>query len=271
MTELTLSRTAAHEIHLKNGFIIGGRRRTFMLGPCSVENEAQVEQIARQAAELGAPVLRGGAFKPRTSPHTFQGLGWAGLDLLVETGHAHGLAVISEVMDPRDVEIFLAKGVDILQIGSRNMQNFPLLKEAGRTQTPVMIKRGFMSTIKELLYAAEYVLLEGNTQVILCERGIRTFETLTRNTLDLTSIPLVKSFLPVPVIADLSHALGRTDIMLPMAKAALACGADGLMLEIHPDPSAALSDGDQALSLSALSDLMSALRPFLAFIEDQGS
>lgn len=269
MTELVLSRAAAREIELKNGFVVGGRRKTFMFGPCSVESPEQMERSAAAAAAAGATVLRGGAFKPRTSPHSFQGLGWEGLDLLVETGHAHGLAVISEVMDPRDVEGFVARGVDILQVGSRNMQNFPLLREVGRTRLPVMIKRGFMATVEELLYAAEYVLVEGNTQVILCERGIRSFERLTRNTLDLSCVPLVKSRLEVPVIVDLSHALGRTDIMLPMAKAALACGADGLMLEIHPNPVEARSDADQALSLPALEALMEGLRPMLAFLEGE--
>ncbi len=269
MTVPVMSRSAAREIELKNGFTVGGRRKTFMLGPCSVETPGQMESSAAAAAALGAAVLRGGAFKPRTSPHTFQGLGWQGLDLLVETGRAHGLAVISEVMDPRDVEGFIERGVDILQIGSRNMQNFPLLREVGRARLPVMVKRGFMSTVEELLYAAEYVLLEGNTQVILCERGIRSFEPLTRNTLDLSCVPLVKSRLPVPVIVDLSHALGRTDIMLPMAKAALACGADGLMLETHPNPEEARSDGEQALTLPALEALMAGLRPMLDFLEGE--
>ena len=247
---------------------IGGPTKVFMCGPCSVESEEQIERTAHFLSEVGIPIIRGGAFKPRTSPHTFQGLGRNGLDLLAQAAQRHGLLVVSELMDPRELDYFIDR-VDIIQIGARNMQNYPLLREVGRTKKPVLLKRGFMSTIDELLLASEYILLEGNQQVILCERGIRTFETLTRNTLDLACVALVKRMQPLPIIVDLSHSLGRTDIMIPMAKAALACGADGLMIEVHPDPIKALSDGRQSLSFEELAHLWNEVKPLLQFIENR--
>jgi len=228
-------------------------------GPCAVESEDQVEQTAAFLSQVGVQIMRAGAFKPRTSPHSFQGLGLPGLEWLIKAAHRHGLQVVSEVMDPRHLEFF--DQVDILQIGSRNMQNFPLLREVGRAHKPVLLKRGMMSTVEEFLLAAEYVLQEGNQEVILCERGIRTFEPLTRNTLDLACVALVKQMSCLPIIVDLSHSLGRTDIMLPMAKAALASGADGLMIEVHPNPDKALSDGKQSLTFQELTNLLVGIEP----------
>lgn len=246
---------------------IGGPRKVLICGPCAVESEHQVEQTARFLSRLGIPIMRGGAFKPRTSPHSFQGLGREGLKLLVAAARKHGLLVVSEIMDPRDIDLFV-EHVDILQIGSRNMQNSPLLREVGRCNKPVLLKRNFMSTIKELLLAAEYILQEGNRRVILCERGIRTFEPFTRNTLDLSCVALVKQLHYLPIIVDLSHSLGRTDIMLPMARAALACGCDGLMMEVHPEPAQALSDGQQSLSFQELEKLLVGIKPWLRFAEE---
>lgn len=246
---------------------IGGPQKVFMCGPCAVESEEQVEQTAAFLSRFGIPIImRGGAFKPRTSPHTFQGLGRDGLEILNRAARRHGLLVVSEIIDPRDLDFFVDH-VDILQIGARNMHNSPLLREVGRSGKPVLLKRGFMSTIEELLLAADYIFLEGNQQVILCERGIRTFEPLTRYTLDLACVALVKRMNPIPIIVDLSHSLGRTDIMVPMAKAALACGCDGLMIEIHPDPIKALSDGRQSLSFEGFAKLLADIEPLLRFVE----
>jgi len=238
---------------------IGGTTKTMICGPCAVESQDQVEEAAAFLSQVGVQIMRGGAFKPRTSPHSFQGLGQPGLEWLVNAAHRHGLQVVSEVMDPRHLEFF--ERVDILQIGSRNMQNIPLLREDGRAHKPVLLKRGMMSTVEEFLLAAEYVLQEGNQEVILCERGIRTFEPLTRNTLDLTCVALVKQMSFLPIIVDLSHSLGRTDIILPMAKAALASGADGLMIEVHPNPDKALSDGKQSLTFQELANLLVGIEP----------
>ncbi|CAG0936791.1 3-deoxy-7-phosphoheptulonate synthase / chorismate mutase [Thermoflexales bacterium] len=249
---------------------IGNGQAVFMGGPCAVESEEQVEQTAQWLSQLGVSILRGGAFKPRTSPHSFQGLGRDGLDMLVRAARRYGLATVSEIMDPRDLDYFIER-VDILQIGARNMQNTPLLREVGRSGKPILLKRGFMSTIEELLLAAEYILLEGNPQIVVCERGIRTFETLTRNTLDLACVALVKRLRAFPVIVDLSHSLGRTDIMLPIARAALACGCDGLMIEVHPNPAKARSDGQQTLSFSEMADLISGLQPLLEFLKREKS
>lgn len=242
--------------------VIGGTEKVLMCGPCAVESEEQVEQTAMFLSRLGVPIMRGGAFKPRTSPRAFQGLGREGLDMLVRAARRHGLLVVSEIMDPRYLDLFIDR-VDILQIGARNMQNTPLLREVGQSGKPVLLKRGFMSTIEELLLAADYVLHAGNERVILCERGIRTFEPLTRNTLDLACVALVKRMCSLPIIVDLSHALGRTDIMAPMAKAALACGSDGLMVEVHPDPVKALSDGKQSLTFDGFARLLSEIEPML--------
>jgi len=234
---------------------IGGRRPVIIAGPCSVESREQIRACARVVKELGGHVLRGGCFKPRTSPHSFQGLGYEGLDLLVEAGAEVGLPVVTEVMHPADVGP-VAEKANILQIGARNMQNFSLLKEVGKVDRPVMIKRGLMASLDEWLGAAEYVLAQGNQMVFLCERGIRTFETSTRNTLDLGAVPVVRELSHLPVIVDPSHALGVSRWVSPLAVAALACGANGLMIEIHPDPEHALSDGPQALTFAMFEALM---------------
>ena len=238
---------------------IGGRQLAIMAGPCSVEGEAQAFAIAEAVAKSGATVLRGGAYKPRTSPYAFQGLGEEGLKILRRAADAHGLAVISEVMDTQQVGL-LARYADILQIGARNMQNYSLLREVGHTQRPIMLKRGLSSTIEEWLLSAEHVMAQGNQQVILCERGIRTFETYTRNTLDLNAVPVVKELSHLPVIVDPSHGTGIRDKVAPMARAAIAAGADGLMIEVHNDPDHALSDGPQSLYPKQFDELVGQIR-----------
>jgi 3-deoxy-7-phosphoheptulonate synthase len=225
---------------------IGSDQLVLMAGPCSVEGEEQVFTIAAAVAKAGATVLRGGAYKPRTSPYSFQGLGEEGLKLLRRAADAHGLAVVSEVMDSSQVKQ-VARHADILQVGARNMQNFSLLREVGQIDKPVLLKRGMAATIEEWLMSAEHVMSQGNRQVILCERGIRTFETYTRNTLDLNAIPVVKELSHLPVIVDPSHGTGIRDKVAPMARAAIAAGADGLIIEVHHDPDHALSDGPQSL------------------------
>jgi chorismate mutase/prephenate dehydratase len=227
-------------------------------GPCAVEGEEQVRRCARAVKEGGGHILRGGCFKPRTSPYSFQGLGYEGLSYLVHAGEDFGLPVITEVLHPKEVDR-VALQADILQVGARNMQNFSLLNEVGRIDRPVLLKRGLMSSIDELLGAAEYILAQGNQQVILCERGIRTFETATRNTLDLSAVPILKERTHLPIIVDPSHAAGRADLVPPLAKAAKAIGADGIMIEIHPDPDQALSDGPQSLSFPHFKRLMADL------------
>ncbi len=239
---------------------IGGEELAIMAGPCSVEDRDQIQTCARFVAAYGATALRGGAYKPRTSPYAFQGLGREGLELLASAGRASGLPVVTEVMEPAEVQP-MAPFVDCFQIGARSMQNYPLLREAGRSGKPVLLKRGPSSTIKEFLLAAEYILLEGNPDVILCERGIRTFENATRNTLDLNAVPVLKSQTHLPVIVDPSHGTGRRDAVIPMARAAVAAGADGLMVEVHPDPERALSDGDQSLTLAQFRSLVEEIRP----------
>jgi 3-deoxy-7-phosphoheptulonate synthase len=234
---------------------IGGGRVVIMAGPCSVENREQIELSAQQVAQAGARVIRGGAFKPRSSPYSFQGLGEEGLRLLRDAADRHGLLVISEVMDHTQIPLML-EYVDILQIGARNMQNFNLLREVGRVRKPVLLKRGISATIEELLLSAEYILSGGNYDVILCERGIRTFETYTRNTMDISAIPVVKKLSHLPIVADPSHGTGRRDKVLPMARAAVAAGADGLLIEVHPDPDRALSDGAQSLRPEQFAELM---------------
>ncbi len=235
---------------------IGGRQLALMAGPCSVEGEEQAFQIAAAVAHAGATVMRGGAFKPRTSPYSFQGLGEEGLKILRRAADAHGLAVVSEVMDTAQVGL-LARYADILQVGARNMQNYSLLREVGHTEKPVLLKRGLASTIEEWLLSAEHVMSQGNSQVILCERGIRTFETYTRNTLDLNAIPVVKELSHLPVIVDPSHGTGIRDKVAPMARAAIAAGADGLIVEVHHDPDHALSDGAQSLYPAQFDELVS--------------
>ncbi len=227
-------------------------------GPCSIEDEQQMMEAAAMAKQGGASMLRGGAFKPRTSPYSFQGLGEEGLWLLEHAGHEFGLPTVTEVMEPEQVEL-VAEHADMLQIGARNMQNFSLLKAVGRAEKPVMLKRGPSATIDEWLLAAEYVLDGGNTAVVLCERGIRTFETRTRNTLDISAVPVVQRLSHLPVIIDPSHATGERDLIIPMAMAGRAAGADGLMVEIHPRPEQALSDGPQQLDLERFLALMQAL------------
>lgn len=225
---------------------LGGNMFALIAGPCSVESEDQYMQAARQAKEAGASMLRGGAFKPRTSPYSFQGLGEDGLKIMAAAREETGLPLVTELMDPRDVEVVL-KYADVIQIGTRNMQNFQLLSEVGKVERPVLIKRGMSATIEELLMAAEYVLKEGNSDVILCERGIRTFETATRFTLDISAIPVIKKQSHLPVIVDPSHSAGKRELVLPLSLAAVAVGADGLIVETHPDPEAALCDGSQSL------------------------
>ncbi|WP_279221019.1 3-deoxy-7-phosphoheptulonate synthase [Desulfofundulus salinus] len=239
---------------------LGDGQVVIIAGPCAVESEEQMLGLARTLKEMGVHILRGGAFKPRTSPYSFQGLGEEGLRILARARELTGLPVVTEVTDVRYLDMVL-KYTDILQIGSRNMQNFDLLREVGRVQHPVLLKRGFAATIEEWLLAAEYILAGGNHKVILCERGIRTFETYTRNTLDINAIPAVKELSHLPVIADPSHGTGRRSLVAPVAKAAVAAGADGLMLEVHPCPQEALSDGPQSLFPEQLGRLMAELRP----------
>jgi 3-deoxy-7-phosphoheptulonate synthase len=234
---------------------IGGTGVIAMAGPCSVESEAQIEESAEIVSRAGAKFIRGGAFKPRSSPYSFQGMGEAGLKLLRAAADRHGLLVISEVMDQVQIPLLL-QYADILQVGARNMQNFNLLRELGKVRKPVLLKRGIAATIEELLLSAEYILSGGNYDVILCERGIRTFETSTRNTMDIAAIPVLRRLTHLPVIADPSHGTGKRDYVLPMARAAIAAGADGLLVEVHPDPDHALSDGPQTLHPKQFIELM---------------
>jgi 3-deoxy-7-phosphoheptulonate synthase len=238
---------------------IGSQQLALMAGPCSVEGEAQAFTIAEAVAKAGATIMRGGAYKPRTSPYSFQGLGEEGLKLLRRAADANGLAVVSEVMDSQQVAL-VARYADILQVGARNMQNFSLLKEVGQAGKPVLLKRGLASTIEEWLMSAEHILSQGNAQVILCERGIRTFETYTRNTLDLNAIPVVKELSHLPVIVDPSHGTGIRNKVAPMARAAIAAGADGLIIEVHHDPDHALSDGAQSLYPAQYVELVEQIR-----------
>jgi len=248
------------------GVKIGDEKKiVLMSGPCSVESREQILTIAGIVKKAGASVLRGGAFKPRTSPYTFQGLGIEGLKLLAEAREATGLPVITELMDTKDAEA-VDKYADIIQIGARNMQNFSLLKEAGRCQKPVMLKRGMAATIKDVLLSAEYILSEGNMNVMLCERGIRTFETYTRNTLDLAAVPALKKESHLPVIVDPTHGAGHRDLIPTMALAAVASGADGIMIEVHNDPEAALSDGEQAMLPEKFEQIVKQMRAVAAAI-----
>ncbi len=245
---------------------IGGERVVVMAGPCSVESRDQIERSAEIVARAGARVVRGGAFKPRSSPYSFQGMGEDGLRLLREAADHNGLLVVSEVMDSTQIPL-VAAYADILQIGARNMQNFNLLREVGKQTRPVLLKRGISATIEELLLSAEYILASGNYDVILCERGIRTFETYTRNTLDISAVPVVKKLSHLPIVADPSHGTGRRDKVVPMARAAVAAGADGLLVEVHPDPDHALSDGAQSLRPEQFQELMRQLRIIAPAVE----
>jgi 3-deoxy-7-phosphoheptulonate synthase len=239
--------------------VIGGDTLAVIAGPCAVETEQQLLETARAVKAAGASILRGGAFKPSTSPYQFRGLGKRGLELLAQARAETGLPFITEVLTPQDVEL-VERYADILQVGARNMQNFNLLREVGRQAKPVLLKRGISATVEELLLSAEYILVEGNCDIILCERGIRTFETYTRNTMDLAAIPVVKKLSHLPIIADPSHGTGRRDKVLPMARAAVAAGADGLLIEVHHDPDHALSDGAQSLWPEQFEELMGQLR-----------
>ena len=244
------------QIKIGNDVVIGGKEIVVMAGPCSVENKEMIVETAGIVKNSGAKMLRGGAFKPRTSPYAFQGLGEEGLKYMAEAREKTGLLVVTELMDIRTLDLML-KYADMIQIGARNMQNFDLLKEVGKTQKPVLLKRGIAGTIKELLMSAEYILAGGNSNVVLCERGIRTYETFTRNTLDLNAVPAIKSVSHLPVVVDPSHGTGSWGLVTDMAMAAIACGADGLMIEVHPNPEDAYSDGDQSLLPEKFSELMS--------------
>jgi 3-deoxy-7-phosphoheptulonate synthase len=246
-------------VHLPGGVSVGGAEVVAIAGPCSVETERQIIAAARLVKEAGAVILRGGAWKPRTSPYSFQGLGRPGLKLLAKARAETGLLICTEAMDPEGVG-YVAEVADIIQIGARNMQNFSLLKAAGRAKKPVLLKRGISATIEELLLSAEYLLAEGNHEVILCERGIRGFDTATRNVFDLTAIPVVHKLSHLPIIADPSHGTGLRDKVLPMARAAVAAGADGIMVEVHPNPEQALSDGAQTLYPEQFAQLMREVR-----------
>jgi 3-deoxy-7-phosphoheptulonate synthase len=243
-----------------NGVNIGGQQLIVMAGPCSVESREQLLETAHAVKEAGAQVLRGGAFKPRTSPYSFQGLGEEGLKILAEAREQTGLLIVTEVMDPQLVPLVMTYA-DVLQVGARNMQNYALLHAVGEAQRPVLLKRGMMSTVEEMLMAAEYILSHGNNRVILCERGIRTFETYTRNTLDINAVPLLKQLSHLPVMVDPSHGTGKWELVAPVARAAVAAGADGLIIEVHPHPELALSDGAQSLKPGRFSELLDSLRP----------
>lgn len=242
-----------------NGIKIGGNKLCVIAGPCSIESEEQMESIAWSVKAAGASILRGGAYKPRSSPYSFQGLKGEGLMMMVHTSQKVNIPIVTEILDPRHVEMF-ENLADIMQIGARNMHNYELLKEVGRTKTPVLLKRGFSSTIDEWLMSAEYIMSEGNENVILCERGIRTFSKYTRNTLDLSSIPVVKSLSHLPIVVDPSHALGKSSMVESMSLAAVAAGADGLLIEVHNDPKHALCDGAQSVTPDQFKDIMSKVK-----------
>jgi 3-deoxy-7-phosphoheptulonate synthase len=252
-------------VRISDAVTIGGTAIAVIAGPCSVESAEMIVSIARRVKSMGAVMLRGGAFKPRTSPYSFNGLGASALEFLESARSQSALPILTEVMDTRQVEL-VARTADMLQIGARNMQNFSLLEEVGRSGRPVLLKRGLSATITDLLLAAEHVMAAGNSNIVLCERGIRTFETSTRSTLDVSAIPVLKEETHLPVIVDPSHAGGRARLVLPLALASIAAGADGIMVEVHPDPGAALSDGDQSLTMEMFEDLMRAAGPVAAAI-----
>jgi 3-deoxy-7-phosphoheptulonate synthase len=252
-------------VRVREGVSFGGRTLAVCAGPCSVESREQLELTAAAVSRAGANVLRGGAFKPRTSPYAFQGLGEEGLRFLRDAADRYGLAVVTEVLDPRDVEL-VAKYTDVLQIGARNMQNFTLLREVGGVHNPVLLKRGIAATIDEWLMAAEYIYVAGNHAIVLCERGIRSYDTQTRNLLDLSAVPVVQQLTHLPIIVDPSHGTGVRSLVAPMSLAAVAAGSDGLIVEVHPNPAAAFSDGPQSLTLPNFADLMERLRPVAAAV-----
>lgn len=265
MPVVTPYKLASREFHPEDTIVrvgdltIGGDELQVMAGPCAVESREQMLEVAEMVKASGARILRGGAFKPRTSPYSFAGLEEKGLQYMAEAREKTGLKIVSEVMDPRSVEL-VAEYCDIVQIGARNMQNFNLLREVGKIKKPVLLKRGLSATIEEWIMAAEYVLSGGNEQVIFCERGIRTFETFTRNTLDISAVPIIKSLTHLPIIVDPSHGTGKWNLVQPMAKAAIAAGADGLMIEVHPDPLHAMSDGPQSLKPHKFNAVMNDLQ-----------
>lgn len=265
MPILAQYKLASRDFHPDNtlvqvdGVKIGGNEIIIMAGPCSVESKEQIIETANAVKKAGAKILRGGAFKPRTSPYSFQGLGEEGLKLLKHAKEETGMPVITEVMDPRNVSL-VCKYSDILQIGARNMQNYDLLKEVGKCRHPVLLKRGMSATINEWLMSAEYIMSEGNYNIVLCERGIRTFETATRNTLDLNAVPAAKELTHLPVIIDPSHGTGKYSLVAPMSKAGIAAGADGLLIEVHPNPEKSMSDADQTISTKRFEKLMDELR-----------
>lgn len=262
-SKLTRPQKSAIKVNSEAGAVtVGGKKFVVIAGPCSVESEEQIVETAKAVKKAGAHMLRGGAYKPRTSPYAFQGMEEEGLKLLAKARDASGLPVVTEVMNPADV-LVVAKYTDVIQVGARNVQNFALLKAVGKILKPVLLKRGMMTTIEEFLMSAEYILSEGNPNVILCERGIRTFEKATRNTLDLSAIPVLQKETHLPVIVDPSHATGHWDLVEPMSRAAVAAGADGLMIEVHPNPAEAWSDGAQSLKPETFRALMKSLLPFV--------
>ena len=245
---------------------IGNGNQHFIMGPCAVESYDQVKLVAQAMKKQGLSLMRGGAYKPRTSPYDFQGLGLEGLQILRRVADEEGMSIISEILDTRDVESALDY-VDVIQIGARNMQNFELLKLVGSVQKPVLLKRGLSATIEEFMYAAEYIISQGNNQIILCERGIRTYEKATRNTLDISAVPILKKETHLPVLVDVTHSTGRKDLLLPAAKAALAIGADGVMAEVHPDPAVALSDSAQQMDIDEFNQFMAEVKGFAEVIQ----
>jgi len=262
---------ASRDFHPENTRIkigpleLGGEKIAIIAGPCAVESREQILEAARGVKKLGASALRGGAFKPRTNPYSFQGLAKAGLEYLAEARAETGLPVVTELMSEKDLDL-VAQYADVIQIGARNMQNFILLKEAGKSGKPILLKRGMSATLEEFLLAAEYILAQGNDKLILCERGIRTFEEYTRNTFALNVIPMVKKVSHLPIIADPSHATGRSDLVVPMSRAAIAAGADGLIVEVHPNPAKALVDGPQSLNLSQFEELIKECQPIASVL-----
>ena len=261
------SQETEHRTVVKVSGVEIGRDFVVIAGPCSVESEAQILTTARAVRAAGADMLRGGAFKPRTSPYAFQGLGIEGLKILEKARKETGLPIVTEVVDPRDVS-WVAEFADVLQIGTRNMQNYSLLKEVGKSGRPVLLKRGMYSTLEEWLNCAEYILSEGNPDVILCERGIRTFETYTRNTLDLSAVPAIKELSHLPIIIDPTHSTGRISLIASMSMAAVAAGADGMIVEVHHKPEEALCDADQALTPDRFANMMKRLRPLKSFLNN---
>lgn len=245
---------------------IGDGNSHFIMGPCAVESYDQVKLVAQAMKKQGLTLMRGGAYKPRTSPYDFQGLGVDGLKILRQVADEEGMAVISEILNPNDVEAALDY-VDVIQIGARNMQNFELLKAAGSVRKPVLLKRGLSATIEEFIYAAEYILAQGNDQIILCERGIRTYEKATRNTLDISAVPILKKETHLPVVVDVTHSTGRKDLLLPSAKAAIAIGADAVMAEVHPDPAVALSDSAQQMDIAEFNEFMDEVKAFAKLVQ----